>query len=76
MDVSLGGSSIASSDLPPEDRPVWIRLDGPAPTDWVEASVLGVSTLGRGPHHVRVAFREHCPYDFFKAAVSGIQGLN
>lgn len=75
LDVSLRGASITADEVPETER-VWICLDGPTPTDWIEARVVGVVRTRMGPHKLRLAFENQCPYAFFKAAVYGFEALN
>ena len=75
LDVSLRGALIAADELPNAER-VWICLDGPTPTDWIEARVVNVVRTSLGPHKVGLSFETNCPYAFFKAAVYGFESLN
>jgi pSer/pThr/pTyr-binding forkhead associated (FHA) protein len=69
LDISQTGMLVLSPTVPPADQRVWLRLESPQPTDWVEVVVKGTSPEGHGAHRVRLAFRESCPYDFFKVAL-------
>lgn len=71
LDLSQTGISLISEAIPPENQPAWVRLDGPQASDWVEGTVRGISQRDPGRFLVRLAFRDGCPYDFFKAAVYG-----
>lgn len=75
QDISQTGMSVTSQVVPEPDRPVWVRLDGAHATVWVEVVLQGIAPLGGGVHLIRLAFRESCPYNFFKAAVYGKRKL-
>ena len=84
LDISQSGASILIEEglpLGPED-PAWIRMESPAPSDWVEVRLVGVTPITekrfwrRGPvvgFLVRVKFVGVCPYDVFKGATHGNQ---
>ena len=74
LNVSLRGALIVADEVP-ETAKVWICLNGSAPTEWVEARVVGVVRSRRGPHRLRLAFETNCPYEFFKTAVYGFESL-
>ena len=71
-DISLSGASVVTRTRPPASGPIWLRLNDPAHPDWVEATVIAVTTRFWGPALVRLKFLMPCPYDFFKAAMRGI----
>ena len=71
-DISLSGASAITDFPPPEAAPIWLRLNDPAHPDWVEATVVAVNAQRQKPALVRIQFTEPCPYDFFKAAIRGI----
>jgi hypothetical protein len=60
---------VISTAVPPADQRVWLRLESPRSTDWVEVVMKGSSPEVHGAHRIRLAFRESCPYDFFKLAL-------
>jgi hypothetical protein len=79
--VNLSQSGIllaAECSLPEGRQPVWLRLQEPRVTDWVDAVVLRTSRslklrlTGRGTCLARLQFLPTCPYDFFKCAVHGL----
>jgi hypothetical protein len=73
-DISLGGCAVQVTTLPPKRGAVSIRLTGPAPSPWIQASVLEAIKRGRFAwtrRIVRLRFTESCPYDLFKAAIAG-----
>lgn len=71
-DVSLSGASGVAETPPPDSATIWMRLNDPAHPDWVEATVIAVTSQRRSPSLVRMKFCESCPYEFFKAAIRGI----
>ena len=72
LDVSLRGAMITADTVPKTEK-VWLSLNGPSQTDWIEAKVVAVARTWRGPHKLRLAFETNCPYAFFKAAVYGFE---
>lgn len=83
-DISQSGASVLVETAPPlrAQETAWIRMESPAPSDWVEASVVDVTPMtkkrfwGRDlvvGHLVRVAFVGACPYEVFKSATHGNQ---
>jgi hypothetical protein len=72
INISRGGALLTAIDPPPQRHKVWICLGSPDPTNCVEATVLGVTTVRRRQCAVRVSFARPCPQDFFEAAVCGI----
>ncbi len=73
--VGRGGALAVTSQPPPVGATVSIRLLGPVPSDWVEATVLDVR---RGDYQaiqstpdvrtIRLAFHRACPGAFLAAA--------
>ncbi len=71
LDIGLAGASIAVDRLPGEDQAVWLKLDAEGAPEWSEASIVGVTSMARGPYLVRLAFRSPCPIDTIRTAVCG-----
>ena len=71
LNISHGGAKLIAEVTPPRRSTVWICLDGPRRTEWIEAGVLSVARLQDQSAVVRVLFREICPYTFFEVAVYG-----
>jgi pSer/pThr/pTyr-binding forkhead associated (FHA) protein len=69
VDISQTGMLVLSEKVPPADQQLWLRLENPLITEWVEVVMKGATHANQGGHSVRLAFREACPYDFFKAVV-------
>jgi pSer/pThr/pTyr-binding forkhead associated (FHA) protein len=76
LDISQTGMLILSETRPPAGLPIWLRLETPRVTEWVEVVVIGASIAddGGGAHQVRLSFRDACPYDFFKVVVYSKRG--
>jgi hypothetical protein len=84
--ISADGAMLETEyePLPPPETSVMLRLACNL-TDWVmKAKIVGVTTLWaparfsfrkkpqeRVGSHIRLAFIEPCPYDFFKASITG-----
>jgi hypothetical protein len=69
INLSSVGAYVLSDEMPTRAQSVWVRLEGPTPTEWVVARVV----RGAGSRNVGLDFAEHCPYDFFKAATQVVQ---
>jgi diguanylate cyclase (GGDEF)-like protein/PAS domain S-box-containing protein len=86
--ISADGAMVETEfePLPPPETPVMLRLV-PNVTDWVmRAKIVGVTTpraprrfslrrsrkQERSGSQVHLAFLESCPYEFFKASISGL----
>jgi hypothetical protein len=68
MNISPKGALIQSFEALPQDEPLWLRIDHPVKTDWIEA----VPVRCDQQHGVGVVFRERCRDDFLLAAVMGL----
>ena len=71
LDISQTGASIAFDHVPCSGDGVWLRLEGESVTEWAPAEVVNVTTTTRGPHLVRLAFRQPCPFEMLQAAICG-----
>jgi pSer/pThr/pTyr-binding forkhead associated (FHA) protein len=69
LDISQTGVLVLSEAVPPAGERIWFRLETPQITDWVEVVPKGSAPGTAGAHRVRLAFREACPYDIFRAVV-------
>jgi hypothetical protein len=74
IDLSVGGLSAYVEAFPPRGVPVWFRLDGEKPSQWLKAAVI--TTIKTGcliwvRRRVRLRFLEACTYDLFKGAIDG-----
>ena len=72
VDISRGGARIFLDNTPPAQQPVWVYLETPTNHAAVRARVVVSETTPQGQCMLRVEFEEHCPYDFFEAAVCGL----
>ena len=76
VDISRGGARIFIDKTPPAQAPVWIYLETPDKHASVRAKVVVSELTHQGQCMLRVEFEEHCPYDFFEAAVCGLAASN
>ena len=76
VDISRGGARIFIDKAPPPHQPVWIYLETPFKHASVRARVVVAEQTKQGQCMLRVEFEEHCPYDFFEAAVCGVAAAN
>ncbi len=72
VDISLGGAKLIVENGPPRRVTVWICVAGSCKTEWVEGVSVDVTRNLSGSAEVRIAFREPCPYAFFKVVVYGV----
>jgi hypothetical protein len=70
LNISALGALLGVDRAPAIGQMVWLRIDGEAPSDWVEATVVEVEPGQRHATSVRVTLRESCPYALFTAAVN------
>lgn len=70
VNVSQSGALVIAAVSPPQGSTVGLCLEGPTPTDWVEARLIDVNEGDRAGLTLRLAFAETCPYGFFKAAIA------
>jgi hypothetical protein len=71
VDISQTGMAVLGVEIPHPDQKIWLRLEQPYSTDWVEVVLKGSTEPVPGRHLIRLAFAQTCPYDFFKAALYG-----
>jgi hypothetical protein len=71
LDLSHTGALFLSEAPPPAHKPLWVRLEGPVASEWLETRLVAITSHQPGSYLVRVAFRDSCPYDFFKQVVYG-----
>jgi hypothetical protein len=69
VDISQTGMAVLCAEVPRTDRKIWLRLDQPETTGWVEVVLKGYTQPAPEMHLIRLAFVQACPYDFFKAAI-------
>ncbi len=71
LDISQTGAVVALDKVPHPKDGVRLGLEGDQLDHWTEAEVVGVTTSPRGPHLVRLAFRNPCPFETLMAAICG-----
>ena len=71
VDISRGGARIFLDKAPPALHPVWIYLETPLKQASVRARVVVAEQTQQAQCMLRIEFEEHCPYEFFEAAVCG-----
>ena len=71
LEIGLAGASMMVDELPEDDAVVWFRLDGDRPGQWAEADIVEATTTARGPHILRIAFRDACPFPILREAIWG-----
>ncbi len=70
LDLSSLGACVLADEVPRHGKSAWLRLEEPAPTDWVKASVVRrTEGLKAG-----LEFAEHCPTEFFDVVTKGQSG--
>lgn len=68
LEISRGGASVESRNSPPVGQLVWLRLDSPAPTPWINATVVRRD----GPRRLGLRFQAECTDEVMLAATLGI----
>ena len=68
LDISRSGALLEAGGRPTMPGRVWLRLLGPAKSDWIAASVI----RGVGDGGVAVAFDGPCPDDLLLSATLGV----
>ncbi|MGO9596566.1 MAG: hypothetical protein ACLP7Q_00930 [Isosphaeraceae bacterium] len=69
-DVSQTGLCLIVDRLPPDNRDLWIGLKGTLPVVWSRVVLRSLSEPYPGCFMLRLSFKESCPYDLFKLAVT------
>ena len=75
LNISKGGVLVQAETPPPRRSVVWICLEGPRRTEWVEGKTLevGKERIASSTSEIRIMFDDICPYAFFEVAVFGWQ---
>jgi hypothetical protein len=79
INISSSGALVLAEKRPARGRAVWLRLEVPVATEWVEATIVrivkvpGVLWFRKTAYLVRICFKEPCPYHLFKLATHGHQ---
>jgi PilZ domain len=68
VNISRDGALVISKDFPPQDAPLWLRVESPVKTDWVEATIV---RRGRN-QELALRFPRRCPDDLLLAGTIGI----
>jgi hypothetical protein len=71
VDISRAGAAVLTASIPPLQTHARLRLVGPEPTPWIEASILGVENESPWRYRVRLKFAEPCPTYLLRVAVLG-----
>lgn len=74
IDIGASGTLVATDDLPPDDRSIWLRLDNPDVPEWAETRLVQVQASRSGIYAARLVFRGTCPYAIIKAVVFSAPG--
>jgi hypothetical protein len=69
IDISQGGAKLVADVAPPRRATVWVCLDGPHRSEWIEGITVEVTKFDNSSASIRLAFREVCPYSFFEVAI-------
>ena len=71
LEIGLAGATVVVDEVPEADRNLSFHLDDRRAGGWIGAEVVGVTPTPRGPHLVRLAFRDGCPFETLRAAICG-----
>jgi hypothetical protein len=79
INISTSGALVLAEKRPGRGPAVWLRLEVPVATEWVEATIVrimkvpGLLWFRKPAYLVRMHFKESCPYHLFKLATHGDQ---
>jgi hypothetical protein len=76
VNISQSGALVLTKTRPPENATIAIYLDGPVPTNWVEATIVDIASNSDELYQIRMKFTERCPFEVFKVAVGGFHVTN
>ena len=68
MNLSRDGALIVAEKAPPYEPPIWLRIESPVKTDWVEAKIV---RIGQN-REIALKFPRRCPDDLLLAGTIGI----
>jgi hypothetical protein len=71
LNMSSVGACVLTNDIPVVHETVWLRLEEPTPTQWVEATVVRRS----GPLKFGLNFVQHCPNELFEVVSQPAQNI-
>jgi hypothetical protein len=63
QEINPLGALLVAMVRPPSGQPVWLRLQEPSPTNWVEVKVARITASGE----IEVVFSGSCPNAVYKA---------
>lgn len=72
VDISQNGMSLVTIESPVHQGEVFISIEIPSPSEWMEARLIERISTEHGTHQIRLLFIQPIPYDLFKAAVYGL----
>jgi hypothetical protein len=75
VDIGQGGALVVVDAPLHTGQAIRIGLERADPIEWIEATVVRVRKGIWRRRRVQMAFREPCPYAFYKAAVHGLTSL-
>jgi hypothetical protein len=79
INISTRGALVLAEKRPGRGPTVWLRLEVPVATEWVEATIVrivkvpGLLWFRKAAYLVRMHFQDPCPYHIFKSATHGDQ---
>ncbi len=68
VNLSRDGALIVTENALPYEPPIWLRIESPVKTDWVEATVVRVGQ----DQKIALSFPRRCPDDLLLAGTIGI----
>ncbi len=76
-DISHTGAAALLEVAPPDHSPLWVRLSGETPSEWIEVTMVRVEKsrgflgFGKTSYLARWKFTTACPYDLFSTVING-----
>lgn len=72
VNIGRGGAVVEADALPPKEGSVWVCLASQGDEGWVEAELRPAMIRPRGPHRLRLIFRDRSSAEsFFSASAFG-----
>jgi PilZ domain len=68
VNISRDGALVVAENPPPDEAPVWLRVESPVRTDWVEAMIVRIGQ----DREIALQFPLGCPDDLLLASTVGI----
>ena len=72
VNLSQNGMSLVTIEPPDHQGDVFISIEIPSPSEWLEARLIERVPTEAGTHQISLLFLRPIPYDLFKAAVYGL----